>query len=76
MLLDSRRVNAYKILVGKDLDKWLLIRVRRSWKADIKVNTGGIWRANWKWMELALHNVRWWTMVFMILNLQVLLPES
>jgi hypothetical protein len=63
--------NAYRILVGKPEDKRPLGRPRRRWVDNIKMDLREIGWDGMDWIDLAQDRDQWWSLVNMVMNLQV-----
>jgi hypothetical protein len=61
--------NAYRILVGKPEGKRQLVRPRRRWKDNIKVDLREIGWGGTDWIDLALVRDQWRALVNTVMNL-------
>ena len=61
---------AYRILVGKPEGKGPLVRPRRRWEDNIKMDLQEVGGGG-DWMELAQDRDRWWALVGTVMNLRV-----
>jgi hypothetical protein len=59
----------YKVLVGKPEEKRSLVRPRRRWKDNIKVDLQKVGCIGMDWIELAQDWDRWRSLVFAVMNL-------
>jgi hypothetical protein len=63
--------NAYRLLVGKPEVKRLLVRTRRRWVDNIRMDLGEVGWGDVDWIGLAKHRNRWRAVVNSVLNLRV-----
>jgi hypothetical protein len=63
--------NEYKILVGKPEGKRSLVRTRRRWEDNIKMDLREILWESVDWMYLAQDRDQWWAVVNTVMNLRV-----
>jgi hypothetical protein len=63
--------NAYMILVGNPEGKRLLVRPRRMWVDNIKINLSETAWASMDWIDLAQGKNQWRTLVRMVMELWV-----
>jgi hypothetical protein len=63
--------NAYRILVGKPKGKRPLVRPRRRWVDNIKVDLREIERNGMDWIDVAQDRDQWKALVNTVLNLRV-----
>ena len=61
----------YKVLVGKPEGKRPLVRPRRRWVENIKMDLQEVGRGCGDWMELAQDRKRWRALVSTVMNLRV-----
>jgi hypothetical protein len=73
-IVEERKV--YKVLVGKSGGKRPLGRPRHRWKDGIRMDLGEIGWGGVDWIQLAQDSGRWQLRVTMVVNLQVLVPQS
>jgi hypothetical protein len=66
--------NAYTILVGKTERKRALVRPRRRWVDNIKMDLREIGLGGMDWIDLAQDRDQWWSLVNTVMNLRV--PEN
>jgi hypothetical protein len=66
---ESRGV--YRVLVGRPEDKRPLVRARRRWEDNIKMDLMEIGIDGANWIQLAQDRVRWWACVNTVINLRV-----
>jgi hypothetical protein len=66
----------YKVLVGKPEGKRPLVRPRHRWEDGIRMDVREIGWGSVEWIQLAQDRDRWWFLVNMVMNLQVLVPQS
>jgi hypothetical protein len=71
---DDRKV--YKVFVGRPEGKRPLGRPRCRWNDGIKMDLREIGADTRKWIHLAQDRDRWWALVNMVMNPQILLPRS
>jgi len=62
---------AYRVLVGKHEGKRPLVRPRRRWEDNIKVDLQELGCGGMNWIELAQDRVRWRALVNAVMNLWV-----
>jgi hypothetical protein len=67
----GERRNAYRILVGKPEGKRPLIRPRRRWVDNIKMDIREIRRDDMDWIDLAQDRDQWRALVNAVMNLRV-----
>jgi hypothetical protein len=70
----ARRVekrNAYRILVGEPEGKRPLIRPRRRWVDNIKMDLQEVGWGGMEWINLAQDRDQWRTLVHKVMNLRV-----
>jgi hypothetical protein len=63
--------NAYKILVGKPEGKRPLVRPRRRWVDNIKMDLREIGLDGVEWMDMAQDKEKWRAIVNTVLNFRV-----
>jgi hypothetical protein len=63
--------NAYRILVGKTVGKRPLLRTRRSWVDNIKMDLREVGWDGRDWIDLAQNRDRWRAYVNAVMNLRV-----
>jgi hypothetical protein len=63
--------NAYRILVGKTEGKRPLVRHRRRWVGNIKMDLRDIGWDGMDWIDLAQDRDQWRALVNMVMNLRV-----
>ena len=61
----------YKVLVGKSEGKRPLVKPRRRWEDNIKMDLQELGRDYGDWMELAQDRDRWWALVSTVMNFGV-----
>ena len=61
----------HKVLVGKPEGKRPLVRPRRRWEDNIKMDLEEVGRGCGDWMELAQNRDRWWALVSTVMNFRV-----
>jgi hypothetical protein len=71
---EERKV--YKVLVRKPKGKRPLRRPRRRWEDGITMDLGEIGLEGVHWIRLAQDTDRWRAVVSVVMNLQVLAPQS
>jgi hypothetical protein len=69
-LLGAER-NAYRILVGKPEGKRPLVKPRRRWVDNIKMDLRGTGWDVMDWIDLAQDRDQWRTLVNTVINLRV-----
>jgi hypothetical protein len=69
---EERKV--YKILVGRPEGKRPLRRPRCRWENEIRMDFRETGWEGVEWIQLALDGDRWWSLVDMVMNLQILVP--
>jgi len=62
----------YRVLVGKTEGKRPLVRPRRRWEDNIKMDLQEVGCGGMDWIELAQDRDRWRALVKAIMNLRVL----
>jgi hypothetical protein len=67
----GKKRNAYMLLVGKSEGKRPLVRPRRRWVDNIKMDLGVVGCVDVDWIGLAHDRNRWRALVNSALNLQV-----
>jgi len=68
--------NVYKVLMGKPEGKRPLGRPRHRWEDGIRMDLREIGWGSVEWIQLAQDRDRWQALVNMVMNLQVLAPQS
>jgi hypothetical protein len=68
--------NVYRVLVGTPEGKSPLERPRCRWEDGIKMDLGEIGWGGMEWFHLAQDRDFWWALVNVVMNLQVLAPQS
>jgi hypothetical protein len=63
--------NAYRLLVGKAEGKRPLVRPRRRWVDNIRMDLGEVGRSDVDWIGLAKDRNRWRALVNSVLNLRI-----
>jgi hypothetical protein len=63
--------NAYRILAGKPQGKRQLVRPRRRWVDNIKIDLREIGWGGMDWIDLAQDRDQWWAPVNTVMNLRV-----
>jgi hypothetical protein len=63
--------NSYRILVGKPKGKRSLLRPRRRWVDNIKLDLIEIEWSGMDWIDVALDSDQWRSMVNTVMNLRV-----
>jgi hypothetical protein len=71
----ERRVQVYKVLVGKPEGKRPLERPRRRWEDGIRMDLREIGLRGVDWIRLAQDRDRWLAVVSAVMNLRVLAPR-
>jgi len=61
----------YRVLVVKPEGKRPLVRPRRRWKDNIKMDLQEVGCGGMDWIELAQDRDRWWAIVNAVMNLRV-----
>ena len=61
----------HKVLVGKPEGKSALVRPRRRWEDNIKIDLQEVGRGCGDWMELAKGRDSWWVLVSMVMKFRV-----
>jgi hypothetical protein len=67
----GEKMNAYRILVGKQRGKRPLGRPRRRWADNIKIDLREIGWGGMAWIDLAHDRDQWKSLVNTVVNLQV-----
>jgi len=67
---EGRRV--YRVLVGKPEGRRPLGRPRRRWVDNFRMDLQEVGCGYMDWIGLAQDRDRWWTLVSVVMNLQVL----
>jgi hypothetical protein len=65
----------YRNFVGKPHGKRPPGRFRRRWEYKIKVDLRGVGCEVWMWRNLAEDDIQWLSLVLVVLNLLILVPE-
>jgi hypothetical protein len=68
----GKKMNAYRLLVGKPEGKRPLGRPRRRWVDNIRMDLGDVGWGDEVWIGLAQDRNRWRALVNSVLNLRVL----
>jgi hypothetical protein len=68
--------NVYKVLMGKPEGKRALERPRHRWEDGIKMDLMEIGLGSVDWIHLAEDRDWWWALMIMVMNFQVLAPQS
>jgi hypothetical protein len=68
----GRVKNLFKMLVGKPEDKTLLGRPRCRWQDNIRLDFNETDSEDIDWIPLVQDRVQWWTLVNMVINIQIL----
>jgi hypothetical protein len=68
--------NVYRVLVGKPEGKRPPERPRCRWEYGIKMDLGEIGWGDVEWVYLAQDRDRGWALVNVVMNLQILAPQS
>ena len=68
----GKRRGVYKVLEGKPMGKRPLVRPRRRWEDNIKMDLQEVGRGVMDWIELAQDRDRWLAHVNAVMNLRVL----
>jgi hypothetical protein len=66
-----KKINAYRILVGKPEGRRQLGRPRCRWKDNIRMDLREIGWGGMDWIDLAQDRDKWQTFVNMVMNLRV-----
>jgi hypothetical protein len=61
----------YSVLVGRPKGKSALLRPRRRWEDNIKMDLREIGIDGANWIRLAQDRVQWWAFVNTVMNLRV-----
>ena len=64
----ERRVQVYRVLVGKPEGKRPLGRPRRRWEDNIKMDLQEVGCGGMDWIELAQDRDRYWALVSAVMN--------
>ena len=67
----GERKGLYRVLVVKPEGKRSLVRPRRRWKDNIKMDLQEVGCGSMDWIELAQGRVRWRALVYAVMNLRV-----
>jgi hypothetical protein len=67
---------AYRVLVGKPEGRRPLERLRHRWEDGIGMDLRETGSVGVKWIHLAHNRDQWWVLVNVVMNLQVLAPQS
>jgi len=65
------RGGLYRVLVGKLEAKRPLVRPRRRWEDNIKMDLQEVGCGGMDWIELVQDRDRWWALVNAVMNLRV-----
>ena len=65
------RRGIYRVLVGKPEGKITLVRPRRRWEDNIKMDLQEVGCGGMDWIELAQDRDRWWALVNAVMNFRV-----
>jgi len=68
----AERSGVYRVLVGKPEGKRPLGRPRHRWKDNIKMDLQEVGWGSMDWIDVAQDSYRWWALVNVVMNLQVL----
>jgi hypothetical protein len=68
--------NVYKVLIGKPEGKKPLGRPRRRWEDGIRMDLREIVWGSVDWIHLVQDKGRWRAVVYTVVNLRVLAPQS
>jgi hypothetical protein len=68
----GERRGMYRVLVGKSEGKRPLGTPRCRWEDNIKMDLQEVGCGGMDWIELAQDRDRWWVLVYVVMNLQVL----
>jgi hypothetical protein len=63
--------NAYRILVARSEEKWLLLRDKRRWEDNIKMDLREIALGIMYWIHLADDRDQWEALVNTVMNIRV-----
>jgi hypothetical protein len=69
---NGEKRNAYRVLVGKPERKRPLVRPKRRWVDNIRMDLGEVGWGDVDWIGLAQDRNRWRALVNSVLNLRVL----
>jgi hypothetical protein len=61
----------YRVLVGRPKGKRPLVRPKRRWEDNIKLDLREVWINGANWIRLAQDRVQWRVFVNMLMNLRV-----
>jgi hypothetical protein len=67
----GKKLNAYRILVGKPEGKRTLGRPRRTWEDNIRMDLREIGWGGMDWIDLAQDRDQWRALVNAVMNLRV-----
>jgi hypothetical protein len=67
----KKKRNAYRLLVGKPEGKKPIVRQRRRWVDNIKMDLGEMGWGDVDWIGLAQDRNKWRAFVNLVLNLRV-----
>ena len=65
------RRGVYRIWVGKPDGKRALVRPKRRWEDNIKIDFKDVGGGGMDWIDLAQDRDRWWVLVNVVMNLRV-----
>jgi hypothetical protein len=65
------KTKAYRLLVGKPEEKWLIGRPRCRWVDDIRMELREVGWGDVDWIDVAQDRNRWRAIVNLVLNLRV-----
>jgi len=67
----GERRDVYRVLVGKPAGKRRLVRPRRRWEDNIKMDLHEVGCGGMDWIELARGRDRWRALVNAVMNLRI-----
>jgi hypothetical protein len=67
----GKRRGAYRVLVGKPVERRPLGRIRRRWEDNIKMDLREVAWGGMDWINLAEDRDRWRALVNAVMNLRV-----
>jgi hypothetical protein len=67
----GERRGAYSILVGRPEGRRQLVRPRRRWEDNIKIDLEEVGWVGMDWIDMAQDRDRWWALVNAVMNLRV-----
>jgi hypothetical protein len=67
----GKRIDVYRVLVGKPEGKRPLVKPRRRWEGNIKLDLREVGCGSMEWIDLPEDKDRWQTFANVVMNLRV-----